>query len=121
MSLITNAVSPFTKTTPLVTLVLVAALFAVFRLSSGSVRITTIKDTIPNRGSALLSGPAPLAAGTPQQQRGPKAAQQNEDILRSLLQKRGAEKKQVRPAREPIRKEKQSGALDDIESALGLR
>lgn len=135
MSLVTNLKSPFTKTTPLVTIVLLAVLFAIFRLSGGSVRIERSPTRIPERQieSNRPIPSAPLKASDLFKDK--QAVRHSEttgkislsdseadDFMRRVLESR-REKENVKDS--ATRRQEESrpkrGGLEDIEKDLGLR
>lgn len=135
MSLVSNLKSPFTKTTPVVTIVLLAVLFAVFRLSGGSVRVERKPARVPerrievNRPSASL----PRSSDSTKQNQIIKHSEnagtislsesESEDFMRKVLENRrakdAANQKEV-GSNSATAATRRSG-LDDIEKDLGLR
>ena len=135
MSLVSNLKSPFTKTTPVVTIVLLAVLFAVFRLSGGSVRVERKPARTPerrievNRPSASL----PRSSDSNKQNQIIKHSEnagtislsdsESEDFMRKVLENRRAKDaaNQKEGGSNSATGTTRRSGLDDIEKDLGLR
>lgn len=135
MSLVSNLKSPFTKTTPVVTIVLLAVLFAVFRLSGGSVRVERKPARAPerrievNRPSASLPRPSDSTKQNQIIKHSENAGtislsdSESEDFMRKVLENRRAKDaaNQKEGGSNSATGTTRRSGLDDIEKDLGLR
>lgn len=130
MSLISNLRSPFTRATPVVTIVLVAVLFLVFRLSGGSVSVERGSSRLQERSDdSRAISTSPVRPRITEEQRRQEDVERSgtitmseaeaEDFMRKVLENRRAREAVAESASEA--EQRRRGGLDDIERDLGLR
>lgn len=125
-----NLIAPVTNKVHLVTIVLVASLFAWFRLSGGQVYITTsnqntppsakeIKVTPQSGSSSATNKETDTSSTSFKMSEEPVVTKHSDDFLAELDAKDNNNRKPAKSA--TAKKQEPSTGLDDIERSLGLR
>ena len=126
-----NILAPFENKTHLFTIVIIAALFGLWRATGGSVSIRNAD--VPVGVNSAVTSQQSLATAQPTAQRNV-LAQRNTSAALGSSQHNGAQPGQAHghssldallqpaaPAPQPAKKERPRSALDNIEKTLGMR